>query len=98
MIRIFLTILIFPIFIFGQTHSIDALSLQMNGTTNFNNVSTNTYYNTYDSCSVIWRVIDVSIPSAWEFSLCFPNCYSIGQTSGQQNFSPNNNIYLGLKH
>ena len=84
-----------PAILFSQTHSIDTIYLEMTGTTSFNNISSNTYYNTNDSCSVSWSVVDISIPTSWEFSFCFPDCYNIGQASGQNNFIPNDQIYLG---
>ena len=85
----------FPAVMFSQSHSIDTLNLEMVGTTLFENVSSNTYYNTNDSCVVYWSVVEVSIPNGWEYSFCFPDCYPIGQSSGQDNFMPNEQIYLG---
>ena len=34
------------------------------------------------------------MPSAWDFSNCFPNCYSIGITSGTLNISNGQSYYL----
>ena len=85
----------FPGVLFSQSHSIDTMNLEMVGTTLYENVSSNTYYNTTDSCFVSWSVIEVSIPNGWEYSFCFPDCYPIGQSSGQDNFMPNEQIYLG---
>ena len=93
--KIFLIVIGFPGILLSQTHSIDTMNLEMVGTTSFNNISNNTYYNTNDSCDVSWSVIDTYMPAAWEFSFCFPNCYNIGQLSGQDNFTPNEQIYLG---
>ena len=95
-IKIFFLILIgCPGVLLSQTHSIDTINLNMVGTTSFNNISSNTYYNTNDSCEVSWNVVDTYMPAAWEFSFCFPNCYNIGQANGQDNFIPNEQIYLG---
>ena len=80
---------------YTQTHSIDTLNLEMIGTTSFDNISANTYYNTFDSCAVSWSILDISVPNSWQVSFCFPNCYSIGQSSGQEDFVPNQQIYLG---
>tara|TARA_B100000214_G_scaffold278779_1_gene208463 strand:+ start:3178 stop:3726 length:549 start_codon:yes stop_codon:yes gene_type:complete len=93
--KLLIILLFFPVIGFGQTHSIDTMNLEMIGTTLFNNISSNTYYNTNDSCVVSWSVIDISIPTDWEFSFCFPNCYNIGQVSGQGNFIPEEQIFLG---
>ena len=51
--------------LFSQTHSIDTIYFEMTGTTSFNNISSNTYYNTNDSCIVSWSVVDISIPTSW---------------------------------
>ena len=93
--KLLIILLFFPVIGFGQTHSIDTMSLEMIGTTLFNNISSNTYYNTIDSCIVSWSVVDISIPNDWEFSFCFPNCYNIGQSSGQGNFIAEEKIFLG---
>ena len=93
--KILFILLFFPIIGYTQTHSIDTLNLEMIGTTSFDNISGNTYYNTFDSCAVSWRIVDISIPNSWQFSFCFPNCYSIGQSIGQGDFVPNEQIYLG---
>ena len=93
--KLLLILLYLPMIGFGQAYSIDALSLEMTGTTSFNNISSNTYYNAHDSCIVSWSVVDISMPIEWEFSFCFPNCYNIGQGSGQEFFIPNEQIYLG---
>lgn len=93
--KIFLVLIAFPAILFSQTHSIDDMNLEMIGNASFNNISINTYYNTFDFCDVSWNVVDVSIPAAWEFSFCFPNCYNIGHANGQDNFIPNEQIYLG---
>ena len=85
----------FPAVLFSQSHSIDTMNLEMVGTTLFEHVSSNTYYNSNDSCLVSWSVIEVSIPNGWEYSFCFPDCYPIGQSSGLDNFMPNEQIYLG---
>jgi hypothetical protein len=93
--KIFILFTGFPVILLSQTHSIDTMNLEMIGTTSFNNISSNTYYNTNDTCDVSWNVVDISIPANWEFSFCFPGCYNIGQASGQENFIPNEQIYLG---
>jgi hypothetical protein len=93
--KIIFVIIAVPGILLSQTHSIDNMNLEMAGTTSFNNISSNTYYNTNDSCDISWSVVDTYMPAAWEFSFCFPNCYSNGQAIGQDNFIPNEQIYLG---
>lgn len=79
---------------FGQIYSIDQNNMQMYGTTNNNDISINTYYNASDTCSISWNVIKDSIPSQWEFSFCFPNCYAIGIINAQNVIYPNEQVYL----
>jgi len=92
--KLFLILLLSPIIGFGQTHFIDQHDLQMYGTTNDYDISINTFYNTLENCNISWNIINKSIPSQWDFSICFPNCYVIGITSGQYSFLPNEQAYL----
>ena len=95
-IRIYSFILVFPLTLFGQNppHSIDDHYMQMNCYFLDNDMSINTHYNTNDACSISWKVIKDSVPSAWEFSFCFPICYAPGVTAGQDVFASGQNIYL----
>jgi hypothetical protein len=34
------------------------------------------------------------MPSEWDFSICFPTCYSIGVTNSQDLFLSNEQVYL----
>ena len=87
-------LLCFPIIGFGQSHFIDDYSLQMFGDDINNDIYINTYYNSLDTCSVLWNIIYDSLPSQWEFSICFPNCYNVGIIAAQDLFLPNNQVYL----
>jgi hypothetical protein len=66
----------------------------MYGNSNDADISINTYYNTLDTCIISWNIITDSMPSNWEFSICFPTCFNIGVTSGQDFFNPNEQAYL----
>ncbi len=83
-----------PIVCLSQTHSIDDHDLYMNGNTNSPDISINTYFNTLDTCNISWSIINDSLPSQWEFSICFPTCYPIGVVSDQNVFLPNEQLYL----
>jgi hypothetical protein len=83
-----------PIIVFGQSHSINQYNMQMYGNTNDPDISINTFYNTLDSCSISWNIITDSMPSQWDFSICFPSCFIIGVTSGQNFFNANEQAYL----
>ena len=86
--------MIFPFLLFSQTYSIDDKELLMSGISSDNDISANTYYNTIDSCNISWAIITDSVPSQWELSFCFPYCYIIGVTNGQDDFLPNEQLYL----
>ena len=86
--------LLFSIISFGQNHSIDQYNLQMSGNTNDNDISINTYYNTLDTCSISWNIIKDSLPSQWDFSFCFPDCYALGVANAQNIFFPNEQVFL----
>ena len=59
-----------------------------------NDISINTYYNALDSCNILWNIIKDSLPSQWDFSICFPDCHAVGITSSQDVFIPNEQAYL----
>ena len=92
--KILILLLLFPIIGFGQTHSIAQHNLQMDGNTNDPDISVNTYYNTSDTSSISWNIIKDSLPSQWDFSICFPNCYPVGIVNSQNLIYPNEQVYL----
>ena len=92
--KILLILLYLPFIGFTQTHSIDQHQLQMFGNNTDNDISINTYYNSLDSCDISWSIIKDSMPSQWEFSFCFPDCYGMGLTNAQNIFFPNEQVFL----
>jgi len=92
--KLLLILLCLPMIGFGQTHYINQYNLQMSGNTNAPDISINTYYNTLDTCSVSWNIIKDSLPSQWDFSICFPNCYPIGVVNAQDFFLASEQVYL----
>ena len=92
--KLILILLYLPLIGLGQSYSIDQYNLQMYGNSNDADISINTYYNTLDTCIISWNIITDSMPSQWEFSICFPTCFNIGITSGQDFFNPNEQAYL----
>ena len=92
--KLLLILLCLPMIGFGQMHTIDQHNLQMYGNTNDNDISINTYYNALDTCSISWNIIKDSLPSQWEFSICFPNCYVVGIVNSQNLIYPNEQTYL----
>ena len=92
--KLLIILIALPMIGFGQMHTIDQHNLQMYGNTNDNDISINTYYNALDTCSISWNIIKDSLPSQWEFSICFPNCYVIGIVNSQNLIYPNEQAYL----
>jgi len=89
-----LLLLLIPGFIVAQTHFIDTHILYMNGNDVNNDIAINTFYNSVDTCDISWSIISDSLPSGWEFSICFPNCHNIGVVNGTDLFLPNEKSYL----
>ena len=52
------------------------------------------YIDGLSNTTLYWSIITDSMPSNWNFSNCFPNCYSIGVTSGTLNISNGQSYYL----
>ena len=89
-----LIILLIPFVGYNQTHFINQHNLQMYGDAYDSDISINTFYNTLDTCSISWIIITDSMPSQWEFSICFPSCFVVGITSSQDLLLPNEQTYL----
>ena len=91
---VLISLFLYPVLTFGQTHTIDKKNMTMSGIPSVPDISINTFYNTFDTCDISWSVIKDSVPPEWGYSFCFPVCYLEGVTSGQSTFNPNENIYL----
>ena len=83
-----------PVLAFGQSHSIDEHELFMSGTVDDVDISINTYYNAIDAVQVQWSIIEADVPEDWEYSFCFPNCYSIGVVEANAQFDAASAQYL----
>ena len=92
-----LLLLLIPGFLVAQTHFIDTHILYMNGNDVNNDIAINTFYNSVDTCDISWSIISDSLPSGWEFSICFPNCHNIGVVNGTDLFLPNEKSYLNCQ-
>mgnify|MGYP003976969593 FL=1 len=79
---------------YSQSFSVQQNSVSLTGlSTNFD-FSENTYLDALADDSLIWNIISDSLPSSWDFSNCFPICYSIGVTSGDLVISNGQSYYL----
>ena len=93
--KILLILICVPFIGFGQQpYVINQYNLEMSGNTNNNDISNNTYYNTFDTCIISWNIIKDSMPSQWDFSFCFPDCYGLGVSNAQDFFFANEQIFL----
>ena len=84
--KIIIILICLPIFGYGQIYTIDANVMNMSGLDTDYDISINTYYNAFDTCNIQWSIIKDSMPSSWDFSICFPNCYNVGIVNGQDDF------------
>ncbi|MCI5058517.1 MAG: hypothetical protein MRY83_20560 [Flavobacteriales bacterium] len=90
---LFVFILI-PLLTIAQNFTIQKEIIHMSGNTTDADFYKNTYLDAHNNISVDWNIITDSIPSGWEFSNCFPNCYNIGITSGTETFTSGSSNYL----
>lgn len=78
----------------GQSHTIDDYEVILEGTIAETSPAQNTYYNALEEVSLTWHIVGLEGPSEWDFSFCFPNCYDIGVTEGDLNFTAGTEQYL----
>ena len=92
--KIFYCMLLSSNILISQTHFIDDYLIEISGDHLDDDFYDNTYYNAIEECNISWKVIESTIPSEWEFSFCFPNCYNPGIVSGTDVFPANSENYL----
>ena len=80
--------------ILSQSFNVDEQIVSIAGGSTEPDISNNTDLNALSNASLSWSVSNTSIPSSWEYSFCFPNCYAIGQTSGTLNITSGESYYL----
>ena len=79
---------------YSQSFSVQQNNVSLNGLSSNFDFSQNTYLDAYADDSLTWNIISDSLPSSWDFSYCFPNCYSIGVTTGNLVISNGQSYYL----
>ena len=89
-----LLLLLFPGCLIAQAHFIDTNILHMSGYDVNDDIAVNTFYNSIDTCDISWSIINDSLPTEWEFSICFPDCHNIGVVNETALFLPNEKSYL----
>ena len=94
--KLIVTFLSFFIFLnlHSQSFSVQQNNIYLSGLSSDNDFDQNTYLDGLSNTTLYWSIITDSMPSNWDFSNCFPNCYSIGVTSGTLNISNGQSYYL----
>ena len=67
---------------YSQSFSVQQNNVPLSGLPTDNDFSENTYLDALADTTLVWNVITDSMPSAWDFSHCFPNCYPSGVFNG----------------
>ena len=75
--RTLFLLLIIPILSCGQLFTIENDYMDLYNLSTIDNFSENTYVYTLDAVNISWEIIVDSMPSAWDFQHCFPECHPI---------------------
>ena len=62
----------------AQSFTVQSNSVMLNGSPNVQDFNDNTYLDAFSTETLTWSIVADSMPSSWEYSNCFPNCYPIG--------------------
>ena len=78
----------------AQSFTVQSNSVMLNGSPHVQDFNDNTYLDALSTETLTWTIIADSMPSTWEFSNCFPNCYPIGVTNGTISITNGQSYYL----
>ena len=78
----------------AQNFTLQEDSLNLNGLSTDNDFDASTNLDAHINGSISWEIVVDSIPSNWDYSICFPNCNPIGVSSGQLTISDGNSYFL----
>jgi len=78
----------------AQSFTVQSNSVMLNGSPNVQDFNDNTYLDALSTETLTWTIVADSMPSTWEFSNCFPNCYPIGVTNGTISITNGQSYYL----
>ena len=94
--RIFISAMFFVLTLnlYSQSFSVQQNNIYLTGLSSDNDFYQNTYIDGHSNTTLYWTIVSDSMPSNWDFSHCFPNCYSVGVTSGTLNISNGQGYYL----
>ena len=90
-----LLLLVIPFLSFGQGFTIENDYMELYNLSSINNFSENTYVNTLEDVSMSFEIIVDSMPAAWDFQHCFPECHPINTYSiAPISFSSDSSVFL----
>ena len=78
----------------AQNFTLQQDSLNLHGLYTDNDFDQNTNLDAHGNGTISWEIVVDSIPSNWDYSICFPNCNPIGVSSGQLTISDGNTYFL----
>ena len=78
----------------AQSFTVQSNSVMLNGSPNVQDFNDNTYLDALSTETLTWSIVADSMPSSWEYSNCFPNCYPIGTTNGTLSITNGQSYYL----
>jgi len=78
----------------AQSFTVQSNSVMLNGSPNVQDFYDNTYLDALSTETLTWSIVADSMPSSWEYSNCFPNCYPIGTTNGTLSITNGQSYYL----
>ena len=78
----------------AQSFTVQSNSVMLNGSPNVQDFNDNTYLDALSTETLTWSIVADSMPSNWEYSNCFPNCYPIGTTNGTLSITNGQSYYL----
>jgi len=79
---------------YSQSFSVQQNNVSLSGLPTDNDFSANTYLDALSNNTLYWSIITDSMPTGWQFSNCFPNCYAKGVSNGTLSISNGQDYYL----
>ena len=78
----------------AQNFTLQEDSIYLSGLYISNDFDASTNLDAHVNGSISWEIITDSIPSNWDYSICFPSCHSIGVSSAILNITDGNSYFL----
>ena len=80
--------------IHSQNFTLQNDSIYLSGLYTNNDFDASTNLDAHVNGSISWEIVTDSIPSNWDYSICFPSCHSIGVSNGILNISDGDSYFL----